>query len=616
MKTVLRWIWLGLKGFVVVSAALVFGLLFLILAAASTQQPKIAAVEEGALLDLTLRGTLVETKSQVDPTELVSNPLLRNLPAETLMRDVVFALRQAKDDDRIAGLVLNLEGFLGGGPAAVHRLAAEIAAFKQSGKPVIAYSRYYSQGQYLLAAQADHVWINPAGSVLLSGYASVPFFYADALEKIKATPHIFRVGEYKSAVEPYSRSSMSEAAKEAGRELIGGLWDAYVEAVAAARNIDPDLLRAYTQNPAPAIRAAGGDPAEVLVALGLVARLVPHSLWQLTVAEQTDQEPVRGKDGEFGYRSVALDAYLQNVRSKQKAGDEPMIAVITARGAILPGQAGPQATGSDSLAKLIARARRSDRVKAVVLRVDSPGGSMFAADLIRQELARLRAAGKPLVASYASQAASAAVYISAEADQVFTEPLSVTGSIGIYSIYVTFEETLSALGIQSDGVTTSPLAGGMDPLRPLRPELEALLQTTLEDGYRDFLSVVAQGRALTVDRVDELARGRVYLGARYEALGLADEIGGLDEALAAAADLAGLAQWRAVPVEPRPTPYQRFLVCFLNAAEARGIWSPPKLQGPVGQLVDRVGRDLQRLEALRDPDHLYAICQLCEVRTR
>ncbi|MGF1606387.1 MAG: signal peptide peptidase SppA [Rhodothalassiaceae bacterium] len=607
----MRWLWLALKGFVIISAALVFAVLFIVIAGALQQQPKIAAVPDNAVLELKIGGSLVETASRLDPADYFANPFIGDVPRETLVRDVVLAIRRAAEDDRITGMVVRLDSFVGGGTAALHWVADEIAAFRATGKPVLAYGRYFTQAQYLLAAQADQVWMNAAGSLILTGYGTYPLFYAEALEQIKATPHIFRVGEFKSAIEPFTRNSMSDEAREANADLLNALWTQYLDAVADARGLDRDRLRGFAQNPADALERFGGDNAQAVLELGLIDRIVGIDAWRAEAG--TVFESARTTRG---FRTVSLSDYVQNAKAAQGRPSGDQVAVVTSRGTIVPGEGGPQVTASEDFIKLLRAARRNNDVKAVVLRVDSPGGAIFAAELIRQEVAALRAAGKPVVASYGSVAASGGVYISTNADRIFAHPSSITGSIGVFGAFVTFEDSLNEIGVHSDGVGTTPLAAGINPLRPLSAEAKAWLQATVRDNYQDFLQVVADGRGRSVEEIDQVARGRVWSGVRAQELGLVDALGGLDEAIAAAADLAGLERYDIRYVEKAPGPYEKLVMQLMADAQAHGVWQPSPPKGPLGRLLGEVRNALDQVAMLQDPDHLYVLCETCDVRAR
>ena len=607
MKAFFKFLWGAIKAFHIVAASILLVFIYILLASVFAQKPVIIVPEKAALL-FAPKGVLVEKRR--DPT---INDLADGAPIarEVVLRDAVRALAEAKGDPRIAALVLDLDDFLGGGPAALHRLAAAIEDFKGSGKPVFAIGDSYSQAQYLLAAHADKLWLNPMGSVDITGYAVYVPHFASALKKLKAKVHVFRVGTYKSAVEPFIRDDMSAAAKEANRAFLNLLWDRYVAEVTRLRGLEDGAIERAIAEIVPRMQAADGDSARFALTEGWVDELRSRQAMREGVAE------VVGSDPDTGFRQISYTDYLKTLR-REENDRSPAVAVITLRGAIVPGKAPREQIGSENALALIARARRDKAVKAVVLRVDSPGGSAFASELIRQALLDLRNSGKPLVVSMGSVAASGGYWISTAADEIWAAPETITGSIGIFGLVITIEDTLDAIGVHSDGVGTTPLADAFDPTRGLSETAATLLQTEIESGYRKFLERVAESRGMTTEEVDRIAQGRVWAGETALDLGLVDHLGSLEDAIAAAAKRADLAAgaYGVRHIEEKPSRFEQFLLGLMGEAEAMGLLPAP-VSGPAfvhADLAARIRATFERFAWLSDPEGVFAICLACDAR--
>lgn len=607
MKSVLKFLWNAIKAFHILAGSILLVLIFMALASIFAQKPQLT-VPEGSALVLAPEGAVVERKPRPTPANIL---LGSQQPREVLLRDLLQAIDRAKDDPKISMLVLDLDRLSGAGVASMQALGEAIAAFRESDKPVIAAGQSYSQTQYYLAAQADEIWMNPAGDVSLAGFGSYPPHFASALDKLKARVHVFRVGTYKSAVEPFIRDDMSEAAKEANRAFLGTLWQQYLEGVSRGRGLAPGAVARMISQFLPRLEAAGGDPAQFAYDQGLVDRLISAPDMRKELVARIGE----GKDGSF--KRIDHERYLA-ATEKETNGDKPAIAVVTLRGAIVPGEAPADQIGATNAVELIDAARRDEKVKAIVLRVDSGGGSAFASELIRQSLADAQAAGKPVVASFGSVAASGGYWISATADEIWASPTTITGSIGIFGLFVSVDESLDAIGINTDGVGTTELAGAFDPTRPL-PDLAArILQTTIEDGYEKFLELVAEGRGMTVEAVDRIAQGRVWAGATAMSLGLVDSLGDLEAAVARAAELAGLEEdaYRVRHIEKPLTTFDQFLLGLTEQAHGVGLLSPNRERPPMAAFEELARRSmavLERLSWLRDPRGSYALCLACEV---
>jgi len=607
MKRLLQFIWDAIKVFHIVAASIVLVIIFVVLANAFSPKPSVSVPEGGALV-LAPEGTLVEKKPPPDPTALFYGA---QQPNEVLLRDLVTAIERAKNDESIAMLVLELDRLQSAGVAAMHSLGNAIAEFRESGKPVIAASQSYSQKQYYLAAQANTVWMNEAGEVSLAGYGVYPPHFAEGLEKLKAEVSVFRVGTYKSAVEPFIRNNMSEAAKQANRGYLNRLWRGYTEDVEAARELESGAIDQLIENIVPRLQAADGDLAELASASGLVDALKTEPEMREALIERV------GKGDNGSYKRIGYKRYLEATASEPDP-DRSEIAVVTLRGPIVPGNAPADQIGADNAVALIDRARRDDDVEAIVLRVDSGGGSSFASERIREALMDAKAAGKPVVASFGSVAASGGYWISATADEIVAMPETITGSIGIFGLWLGLEDSLDAIGVHTDGVGTTKLAGAFDPTRELPQVAENILQASIEHGYDEFLALVAEGRDMSVKQVDRIGQGRVWSGARAKQLGLVDRLGGLDTAVDRAAGLAELEDdaYRVEHVEEPLSPVQKILVSLREQAYALGL-EPESIAPPAPVFQDmaqRTRRALERLSWMRDPKGSYALCMHCNVR--
>ncbi|WP_281300396.1 MULTISPECIES: signal peptide peptidase SppA [unclassified Iodidimonas] len=615
MKAIFRFIWSAIRAFNTL-AALVFFILFLTLIISVSgmmgDKPSAEIAKGGALL-FNPEGRIVEEKAAPSFDDVLRG----EKPEEMALRTVLAGLDRAAKDDRIGLMVMDLERFNGAGPATLHSLGKALDAFRDSGKKIIAYGDSYTQSQYYLAAHADEIWLNPAGGMTITGYGSFQPYFAEALSKLKANVHVFRVGTFKSAVEPYIRDSMSDEAKEANRAFLDSLWQSYEADITRLRGLDDGALSGHLANIVEAQAAAGGDMAQMAVDLKWVDALKTRH------AALAALQDLAGKKDD-GYRHIGLKAYLKQTKpatSEQKEG--PLLAVVTLRGTIIPGEAPVGDIGSESALKLIHEARTNDRVKALVLRVDSPGGSAFASELIRQAVLEVKAAGKPVVASFGSVAASGGYWISANADQIWAMPETITGSIGIFGLVATFEESLASLGVHSDGVGTTQLAGAFDITRPLSPAVAALVQGSIEDGYEKFLSIVAEGRGMSIEAVDKVAQGRVWAGSTARDLGLVDELGGLDAAIKAAASLASLEDgaYQIRHITEKPDPFEAFLMQLMAESDAAALLPRSLLaSGNKGGLMQAVAgieqsilRHLQSLGWMRDPKGAYSLCFACEV---
>lgn len=560
--------------------------------------------QPGALV-LDLSGPIVEQKDPVNPVDsLLSEAMGKEPQQENVLFDIVEAIFAASGDNDIKGLVLNLQNMPETNLTKLRYIAKAITDFKQSGKPVYAYGDNFSQSQYYLASYADKVFMSPDGAILLTGYGSYTLYYKSLLEKLDVTTHVFRVGTYKSAIEPYIRDNMSDAAKEANTAWLNQLWQAYTSDVAKNRNIDAAELTPKLPDFIAALKSVDGDFAKLSVKLGLVDSLMTHP-------EMTQEfEKTFGTDQDHNFNQISYYDYLAsltdiNVPSKNK------IAVVIASGAIIDGPQRPGTTGGDTTAELLREARFDNNVKAVILRVDSPGGSAFASELIRNEVDALQKAGKPVVVSMSSVAASGGYWISSSADKIIANPTTITGSIGIFAVMTTFEKGLNKLGIYNDGVGTTPFAG-VGVTRALPQGVGEIFQLGVDHGYQRFIGLVSKYRHMSLAQVDKIAQGRVWTGADAKRLGLVDELGDFDTAISAAVDLAKIndyqIEWMQQPLSPMEMFLQQFTTEARTQLLAMVLGDMPKAITPV---TEKISADLTSLANFNDPKGQYAFCLNC-----
>ncbi|AZQ84438.1 signal peptide peptidase SppA [Colwellia sp. Arc7-635] len=591
---------------------LVFFTVLLLLFLAITSDEESINIKHGSALVLNLAGDIVEQKHDIDPMDAFINEALEqpdNAP-EVLLADILTVIENAQNDDRISMMVLDLKNMRGSGITKLSDVAQALKEFKSSGKKVIAVGEQYSQNQYYLASYADEVWLNPKGWMLLDGYGRYQLYFKAALEKLSISQHVFRVGTYKSAVEPYIRDDMSEAAKEANQLWLNDLWQQYKTDVALQRNFSIDNFDEDIDVLVTKLRAANGNVAEYALENNWVDALKTR--------EQINQALIAtvGSDGDNGYKSVSFNDYLHVLKSK--IAIDPLnsnkVAVIVAKGTILDGNQKPGIIGGTSTAALLREARDNKDVKAVVLRVDSPGGSAYASEIIRQEVELLKAAGKPVVASMGTYAASGGYWISASADKIYASPTTITGSIGIFGFFMTFENTLSKLGIHTDGVGTTDIAG-FGVTRALTPGMADIVQLNIERGYRDFIELVANNRNMTTEQVDAIAQGRVWSGAKALELGLVDALGNIDNAIVAAAELAQLESYDTLLIEKEKSPRALFLQSLFGQASI--LFGAPSdisySKNSLTEIISKLSLELQQLAQLNDPQGIYSFCLACEV---
>lgn len=511
-------------------------------------------VPSGSALILDLNGTLVDQASERGFADLVSGG--NDAVAQIRARDVVEAIHRATGDANIKSIVLDLDLFMGSGQANLQAVGEALRAFKAKGKPVYAYGTAYIDDGYYLAAQANEAWLDPMGGVLLSGPGGSNLYFKSALDKLGVDVEVFKVGTYKSAVEPYIRSDASPAAKAANQALVDTLWDSYTTDVEAAR---PKVkIDAILANLPDRVKAAGGDFAKAALNDDFVDRIGTRVAFGKEMVKRVGE----GSDNRPGsFNSIKLKDYLQS-SSPVRDRSGSAVGIVYVAGEIVDGKAPPGVAGGDTIADLISEATANDDIKALVVRIDSPGGSVTGSERIRQAIMDAKAEGLPIIASMGPVAASGGYWVSTAADEVFAEPSTITGSIGVFAIIPTFAKTLEKLGIGTDGVKATPYSGQPNVLEGLNPATKLLLQASVEDVYRRFTGLVAKSRHLTPARVDEIGQGRVWAGGTAHQLGLVDHLGGLDAAVAAAAKRASLdpIKARTIDIETKPD----FLVQLLE----------------------------------------------------
>ncbi len=588
---------------IIINSLFLFIIFAIVISFFTKEEQKIA--QESALL-LNISGNIVEEQQIIDPLgEFFSDVMgFSNMPQETLLQDILDAINSAAHDSRIKALVLDMSEMGQSSFNQIHDIGTALQNFKATGKSVIAAEDFYSQNKYLLAGYADQIFLNPAGVVDLRGLGSYRLYFHDALEKLKINYHVFRVGEYKSAVEPITRNSMSEEARLQNSIWLKALWQDFTKNISTKRGIPTETIDAYTNSIADLLERANGDTAQLALDTNLVDGLKSRHELRSYLAEITSPSAA------YGFRYVSLKEYLKKIPRSyiHKSQSDNTIGIIVAQGNILPGEQPAGSIGSDSLLNLLREARNDRSIKAVVLRINSGGGSVFASEMIRRELLVLKNSGKPFVISMGSMAASGGYWIAAEADEIWAYPTTLTGSIGIFGAIPTFENTLAGLGIYSDGIGTTKLSSGLDLTQPLSPEIKKSVQLSIEYGYQKFLHIVSSGRQLPQDKLNLVAEGRVFDGVTAQELGLVDKLGNLEDAIASAAALANL---------------ENYSAGYIKGADSFSVKILRQIQGKIttatgsGEYGKRLKKELQAFTEsaadillFNDPRGIYAHCML------
>lgn len=597
-------VWRALDGLRKVLHLIVLLAMFLLIGAALS--PNIPIVPHKTALVIAPQGALVEQLAG-DPFDRAIAELYGRQRAETLVRDLTDAIEAAKTDKRVEVLVLDLGHMAGGGVAKLEEVAAAIRDFRSSGKKVLAFGEGYDQAQYYLAAQADEVYLDPQGLVLIDGFGYYRTFLKGVIDKLSIDVNVFRAGKFKSYTDQFSRSDMSETEEEESLAWLNALWAQYQAGIVKARKLDAGAIADYANNFAAAAKEQRGDLAAVALDKKLVTELKSRREFEDQVKAMVGED-----EKEHTFRSIPHWDYLAAVRpTRALHRDGDRIGVVVASGEILDGEQPPGTIGSDSLARLLRDALHDDSIKAVVLRIDSPGGSMFASEVIRREIDALRNAKKPVIASMSSVAASGGYYIAMDADQIWASPATLTGSIGVFAVFPTVERTLGKFGITIDGVGTTPLADSLRLDRTLQDQAKEILQSSVEHAYSVFVDNVATARKKSFEDIDAVAQGRVWAGVDARQQGLVDHLGSYKDALNAAAKLAKLGDdYKVEYIEP-PLGWREAFALQSQALAAR----LGRAVAPERQMLDGARRwfapleeELARLSRFSDPKQVYYYC--------
>jgi protease-4 len=580
-----------------------------ILAALHTSIPN---VPHSAALVIAPEGEIVEQLAS-DPVRRAFGQASGGPAPETLLRDVTDAIAAAKTDERIKLIVLDLGTLDSSGLSKLQEIGAALREFRAAGKRVVVAADSLDQTQYYLAAQAGEVYLDPMGLVYLDGFSYYRMFLRDAIDKLGVDVNVFRAGTYKSYTDQFSRSDMAPSEREESSVWLEALWSAYQQDVTRARSLPAGALGEFVTDEPAALAAVSGDAAKLALQRGLVTALKSRRQMadELKVLVGEDEDT-------HSFNSIGMNQYLASVRSKHvlKSKSDSRVGIVVASGEILDGHQPPGTIGGESTADLLRQARYDNAVKAVVLRVDSPGGSMFASEQILREVQTLRKAGKPVVVSMSTYAASGGYYISAAANQIFASPTTLTGSIGVFSVIPTFQRTLEKFGVKIDGIGTTPLAGDMRLDRTLTPARRRILQTSVDHAYAEFLRRVGDGRKKSVEDVDKIAQGRVWAGVDAQRIGLVDHLGGLRDATDAAAKLAELGSDYSVDyIEPELSLREALLMQLRSETLLIGRMAgiiPPR--SDVERVLDPMLEQARAIARLNDPRGLYAYCWCREPR--
>ncbi len=602
-------LWAGADSVRKILHLLLLVFLFMVFFGAISSGPQVLPAK--AALVIQPVGSLVE-QLDGDAYDRALAELMGDAPPQTHVDDLLDAIEHAKADDRVAAIHLELSAFGGGGLSKLQRVGRALQSFSESGKKVIATADYLSQAGFYLAAHADEFYMHPQGVIFLQGYGMYRSYYRDAIEKLRLDWNVFRVGTHKSFVEPYTRMDMSPEDRESRTMLVDQFWSAYKADVEAARGLEDGTLESFTHDFVAHVEEAGGDMAVAALNNELVDGLKSRA----EVREMFIGIAGKSDDDDSTYSSIGLASYLGDINVSDNGGRAAEnVAIVVAVGQILDGSAAPGTIGGDSTAALLREALTDDSVKAVVLRVDSPGGSAFASEVIAHEIRALQAAGKPVVASMSSVAASGGYWISVVTDRVFANPTTVTGSIGVVGMFPTYQRTLEALGIATDGVGTTPWSGQLRPDREMSAEMGRIFQLSINDTYDDFISRVAELRQMEKDAVDAVAQGQVWTGTDALAHGLIDELGNLDDAVAAAAELAGLDDdYGQFEIATGLSATEQMIIDFLSLAQSAGVEPGAFVSRPgsISILTDRIEQLVADFAKFNDPKGIYSHC-FCEI---
>jgi protease-4 len=600
----LGFLWRGLdalrKVLHLIVLLVIFGVIVAALAPHSTVIP-----QQGALV-IAPQGPLVEQLTG-DPLERAVAEMYGEDRSETLLRDVVEAIHEAKKDQRIKVLVLDLGSLSGGGLVKMEELTSAIDDFRKSGKRVLAFAENYDQTQYYVAAHADDIYLDPQGFVFIQGYGYFRTFLKGAIDKLDVDVHIFKAGKFKSYTDQYSRAEMSDQEREETSAWLNAVWMQYQSAVTKARGMDDGAMAQYANELGSIVKAKNGDLAAAAVERGLVTELKSRREF-----EEHLQRLVGFDYDNHTYQHISYHDYLAAVRPTR--GTKPHgdhIGVVVASGEILDGEQPPGTIGSDSAVRLLRQALYDDSIKAVVLRIDSPGGSMFASEVIRREIDALKKAHKPVIASMSSLAASGGYYIAMDADEIWSSPSTLTGSIGVFGVFPTFQRTLEKIGVTSDGIGTTPFADALRPDRTLGEEPRQILQASVDHAYNVFIGHVADSRNKSVEDIDSIAQGRVWAGSDAAQQGLVDKLGSFRDAIQAAADRAHLGKNPDLEYIEPPLGWREALVLHSQAMVARftrALLPQQTLFAHAHRMLAPIETEVKRMARFNDPQQLYMYC--------
>ena len=581
-------------------------LAIIVLVASSLTGNKTAPALAGKAVLYVEPGTaIVEQRSYADPFSSMVAPAGEE-PTESVLHEMTSAIRWARHDANITGIVIHADWLAASDLGKLESLAQAIADFRQSGKPVIAVGDNFSQAQYYLASTAERIVLNPHGSVQLTGFGAYQSYMKDLLDQLAVSVHVFRAGQFKSFVEPFTRNDMSPEARENLAQWLDEQWAFYRQAVEARRKLAPGSVDRFVNEQDLLLAAHNNSAASLALRYGLVDQL----------ATRNETEALLDKT--FGEDSDTIDTatYYQHVLGRKQAGNllahTPRIAVIHASGPIMDGYQPPGYAGAETLIDQIRSAREDDDVAAIVLRIDSPGGSAFASELIREELAAAQADGMPVVASMGGVAASGGYWIAATADEIWASPVTITGSIGVFGVIPTLENTLGKIGLHSDGYSTTALADALHLDRPMNPLAARVLQQGVDFTYSEFLRLVATGRERSPEAIDRIAQGRVWTGSHAQKIGLVDRVGELEDAISAAAGLAKVEKYEPDFFEPAMSPWEKLVQDF----SASSLLPGQARQALAALLQLPAIRSLGTLQTLNDPQHVYAQCWECRTTVR
>lgn len=587
----------------IIFIAFILGIYYFVTIEHPLESTKKGEVSKKALL-VNISGPIVEKAQKIEPYDLISRNLIgQSIQFENILFDIVNQIRAAAKDDNINGMVLNLTDMSETSLTKLRYIAKAIEEFKETGKEVIAVGGHYSQSQYYLSSYANKIFMPPDGAVLLQGYGSYHLYLKDLLDKFDINTHVFRVGTYKSFVEPYTRTNMSEQAREANFVWLNQLWDAYISDVSKNREISTAALSPKAQGLLDAVKAVKGDLAQFALKLRLVDALLTRPQIQKILAEKF------GVDDENGFKYVSIYDYKSH---KNKLPKPNQIGVVVVSGTIIDGAETEGTAGGNTIAALLRQARLDDEIKAVILRVDTPGGSAFASEVIRTEVQALKDANKPVVVSMSSIAASGGYWISTSADRIIAQPTTITGSIGVFGILTTFEKTLAKYGVYNDGIGTTPLSG-VGFTRALPDEVADIMQLGVENSYHRFIDLVSSQRNIPIDKVEKVAQGRVWTGLDAMEHGLVDQMGDFDDAITSAATLAKLEDYSLNWMEEPMTATQQLVYDLIHnvMTQFEPINYAVKPNPSIKFLTENALNEFNKLNQLNDPIGQYAICPSC-----